>query len=99
MAYLSSWTNIAQDATAITDYIWYHVAIVRNGNYVKMYRNGIEVSSYDITGKSLRKGTNILNIGCMYNGGAFPEIFYGQYFRITNGVARWTSNFTPPNKY
>ena len=98
IAYTTAWGSINTDAASITDNIWYHIAIVRDGNNVYMYKNGNRVSTYNATGKSFQKGTNILNIGCMYNNGTYPEMFYGQNFRISKGVARWTSNFTPPNK-
>jgi len=98
VAYTTSWGNIVVDPNTITDNQWYHVAVIRYGNTVKLYKNGISVATYNATGKTFRKGTDILNIGCMYNGGYSPEKFYGQYFRITKGIARWTSNFTPPNK-
>ena len=74
---------------------WYHVAIVRNGSgasNMTMYINGTSVA----TGTSSGTQAAALN---MYIGGdsngncGFPG--YIDDFRITNGVARYTGNFTP----
>jgi len=98
IAYSTSWGNIVIDPNTITNNYWYHIAVIRYNNTVKLYKNGIEVANYNATGKTFRSGTDYLNIGCMYNFGVNPEKFYGQYFRISKGIARWTSDFTPPNK-
>lgn len=66
--------------------VWYHAAIVRNGNTIKLYRNGSEVASGSIT--------NIVDVGSTVAigrdfGGYLDEI------RISTGVARYTEEFTP----
>lgn len=76
----------------ITTGQWYHVAVVRNGNSYNIYVNGISVQSdtntdafYAYTG-NLEIGTDINN---RYLNGYIDE------FRISKGIARWTSSFTP----
>ena len=76
---------------------WTHMAIVRNGTNLTIYKNGTSVAttssastwSFDgtvaIIGR-LNDGTNIKD----FNG-------YLDDLRITKGIARYTGNFTPPD--
>jgi len=72
---------------------WHHVAIVRDASsVVTMYINGTNVDSAtdtnDYSANNLKIGTN-RNVNGFYDG-------YIDDLRITKGVARYTSNFTPP---
>jgi Concanavalin A-like lectin/glucanases superfamily len=76
---------------------WYHIAVVRSGNTLKLYINGTNTSGggFDMTGDAIRDSPSSLMIGetsvtPMPLDGWLDEI------RISKGVARWTSNFTPP---
>jgi hypothetical protein len=75
---------------------WQHIAVVRNSTNVTMYINGVAVgvgtNSVTTIGVnaagSIGRQTNSNNNfwqGCVYD------------IRITNGIARYTSNFTPPS--
>lgn len=73
---------------------WYHIALARSGTTAKFFIDGIQIgddiiNSYDISGN-----TNI-GIGGGYNG---DDLFNGwmDEVRISKGIARWTSEFTPP---
>jgi hypothetical protein len=68
---------------------WVHLAKVRNGNTITLYRNGTAVGSYTFTGSV---SFSFFSIGC-----ASPEQFTGYIdeYRVSL-VARYTSNFTPP---
>ena len=75
---------------------WYHIAVVRNANIVNLYLNGVSVGSSTI-------GSNFTDTlfqigGCPNVTGSSANYFTGylEDFRITNGVARYTANFTPP---
>ena len=77
---------------------WYHVAFTRSGNNVYLFVNGTVVGSTTYSG-TITAGTNPLRVGYGQSG----SINYRQPFpgyiddlRITKGVARYTSNFTPP---
>jgi hypothetical protein len=73
---------------------WHHIAIVRNGTAVNFYYDGVsKASGTDSTNLTASK----LDIGYAFTGGSWGT-FYGYMddFRITNGYARYTSNFTPP---
>jgi hypothetical protein len=74
---------------------WTHIAITREGNTFKTFKNGIQVSTFS-SSASLYNPANPVTIG--YNGGGYPEAFYGNIsnLRIVNGTALYTANFTPP---
>lgn len=81
-------------ATALTNInMWHHAAAVRSGSNLYVFLDGI-MSSTTVS------GTIPANIGTTYIGRASDGA--SQYFtgyidelRITKGVARYTSNFTP----
>lgn len=78
----------------ITDTNWHHIAIVRNGNIWTMYIDGTANASQTQT-HTVGNYTSAFFIGNW----ALGSVFYNGYideFRFSNGIARWTSNFTPP---
>ena len=84
------------DVTTLSSNVWYHFAATREGNTFRLFINGIlEASTTNsisfATGKSLYVGKweGITNRD--FNG-------YIDDLRITKGVARYTSNFTPPTQ-
>jgi len=81
-------------STALDYNTWYHIAIVENGNNYYVFVNGSLSGSLtdtdrpaDYTGASVYIGSN-----------ATPGSYFTGHldeFRISKGVARWTSAFTP----
>ena len=77
---------------------WVHFAIVRNGtgsNNVTLYLNGTSLGT--CSGNSALVFANPFYIGAA--GDALGTAYFQGYiddFRITNGYARYTANFTPP---
>jgi hypothetical protein len=72
---------------------WYHFAVVRYGATTTIYINGTSIgsrSSVDIT-----VGSGIINIGYV---AVLPAALNGYIddLRVTNGIARYTADFTPP---
>lgn len=75
---------------------WMHVAIVRAGSTVSGFLDGTK--RFDIT-----VGTAVINSALaafyfgesVHFGGQFGNCFIDD-FRVTDGVARYTANFTPP---
>ena len=70
---------------------WYHIAVCRDGSSVQtMYIDGIAVVSGTRTNNFGQSGLKI--------GDGYSADFNGYIddLRITKGVARYTSNFTPP---
>lgn len=81
--------------SAVTLNTWQHVAAVRSGNTITLYVNGTSVNSLSINA-TLNAVSTPLTIGSDATGQAYPFIGYIDDLRITNGVARYTANFTPP---
>jgi len=71
---------------------WHHFAVTRSGTTVRVFVNGVQVG---INTNYIRTwgGTGALNIGNDQYGSVFKG--YIDEVRITKGVARYTSNFTP----
>lgn len=87
------------DTDTLSDATWYHVALVRYGNTLSLYVDGISKVNKNVTGYIYNSGGLALTIGKLRDG------YDGLYFkghidelRISKGIARWTSNFTPPTE-
>jgi hypothetical protein len=73
---------------------WMHVAVVRSGTTITGYRNGVSTGTQTLSGSIFVATGYPATIGSAndtnqeFNG-------YIDDFRITKGIARYTSNFTP----
>ena len=74
---------------------WHHVALTSDGTTLRLFHNGIIVGTSTILPSGFQGNARIGSI--FYNNNGL-EYFNGymEDFRITNGVARYTANFTPP---
>ena len=83
--------------SAISANTWYHGAVVRFNNVLKMYINGTaQTVTANLTGKTNYDPGTPLVIG---RGGDYNKYYYYGWideFRYSKGVPRWTSDFTPP---
>ena len=83
-----------ESGNSFTENTWHHIALCRSGSNYKVFHNGTEIinvtSTHQIGSNSTKTigGTDI-STGNNLRG-------YIQDFRITKGLARYTSNFTPP---
>ena len=74
---------------------WIHLSVCKQGNTTTMYLNGVSVSSFTgtytvpSTATTLDIGTYSVNY--WFNG-------YIQDLRIYKGIAKYTANFTPPDR-
>ena len=77
---------------------WYHIALSGDDGSYKLFLNGTQEGS-TFTGSST-SGTTNKYIGTFYWSGLGGAVRlwngYIEDFRITKGLARYTSNFTPP---
>ncbi len=78
---------------------WYHVAAVKNNGTARLYVNGTDIGGGTL-GAAAATST-VLTVGA--ESPSYQAQGYGYFFpgyiddlRITKGVARYTSNFTPP---
>jgi len=77
---------------------WYHLAVVRNGTNISMYRDGSSVISTTI---SSSVNFNWGKLGNRIGGGNWDgaQSYFNGYIddlRVTKGYARYTTTFTPP---
>ena len=91
------WSGVwpAVTSNAISPNTWYHVAFVRNGNDWALYLNGTAENTRTVSGSITSSSNGALDIGRRFNGAYFVD-GYMDDLRITKGLARYTSNFTPP---
>jgi hypothetical protein len=84
-------------STTLAIGVWYHIAACRSGTTSRVFVNGqAEITVMD-DNTSYATGTSRPMIGTDgFNPGALPLNGYIDDLRITKGVARYTSNFTPP---
>ena len=75
---------------------WNHFAVVRSGSTITVYANGSAISSFTESGV-INSGGGPIRFGeSNHTGYQFSPPMYLDEFRITKGVARYTSNFTSP---
>jgi hypothetical protein len=74
---------------------WQHIAAVRNRNTLTIYQNGVSTATATIS-VAIATNTGSLAVGAVAADGSFPLTGYIDDFRITKGVARYLSNFLPP---
>ena len=97
-------TEVAIQNTAYTTWsftfsinTWYHIAVSRSSNTLRAFINGnqltISTGSATNSVQYLQSGLPVL-VGKYGNGFNFTG--YIDDLRLTNGYARYTSNFTPP---
>lgn len=91
----STQTNVA-GTTSITSTGWHHIAGVRTGNTLKLFVDGVQ------EGGDVSFSTSVNDSSLAYNVGRLPSGSYNFYgyldeFRMSVGIARWTSNFPLSN--
>ncbi len=78
---------------------WFHIALVRSGTNVFLYVNGTKEATDVTIGNGVVNATSEPYILGVASYGSSLDNYYTGYidnFRISKGIARWTSNFTPP---
>jgi hypothetical protein len=92
-------TAVATDSgSTVNTSQWYHIAVVRNGSTITIYRDGVSVGSGTSATAHNPSTTSTLIIGGGSSSG-FNNFYFNGYIddlRVTKGYARYTSNFTPP---
>jgi hypothetical protein len=84
-------SGILTGNTTFSNNTWVHMALVRIGTALTLYQNGSSIGT-------VTNSTTFINdtmvIGTV--SGAYFLNAYIQDFRVTNGIARYTTTFTPP---
>lgn len=89
-----SFIDLTFSTTNYNDGAWHHVAFVRSSGTLKAYVDGTQVGSAQSVTQSLSSNQRMY-VG--YN--VQDNVYYTGYIsdlRITKGIARYTTNFTPP---
>ena len=79
---------------------WYHIAIVRSGANLLTFINGIKIgSAFNMGTDSIWTSARQLLIGSTTVAESISYCFNGYVdeLRISKGIARWTTTFTPPS--
>jgi len=75
---------------------WIHIATSRNGSAVRGFVNGVQVYTFTDT---QTYNYNRCTLGGYWSAGrGLPSGCYIDDFRVTKGVARYITNFTPPSR-
>ena len=88
-----------QSTTSVAYNVWVHLAVVRYNNVLTLYINGTADGTVNVT------STNFTGVGSLWYVGTTGDDISGgciqgyiDDFRITKGIARYTSNFTAPTQ-
>lgn len=76
---------------------WHHLALVRNNGVLACYTDGFSIGT--MANSNILNSSGTMYFGsAKYNGGSVASIDGNlDEIRISKGIARWTSNFTPPS--
>lgn len=85
-------------STITADGNWHHVALVRYGNTLTIYQDGVSLASVSVAGATLNNSTDRPTVGRFGVSDMFYLNGWIDEFRFSKGIARWTSNFTPPTE-
>lgn len=95
---ISFFAKNVQDAAMVTSDAlstdtWYHIAIVRSGSTITLYQDGVSKTTHT-SSSTIHLSETSLKVGSYWGGD-----FYGylEDVRITQDLARYTSNFTAPS--
>jgi hypothetical protein len=80
---------------------WYHIALVRNGTSVKLYVNGDSTGTVEGTAIGSYAIPDLATVLYIGDDAGIGEYYFNGWIdglRVSKGIARWTSNFTPPSR-
>jgi len=82
---------------------WYHLALVRDGNNVRVFVDGVQIGTTQTLSDSIYDSTRTVYIGTDHRAGSSPNLFNGYIdeLRISKGVAKWSFEFNDdlPGEY
>lgn len=78
--------------------VWYHIAVVRDDDTPYIFINGVSQTVTETTAISGTTASNLAAVMALGGDSVNANRMYASIdeFRFSNGVARWTANFTPP---
>jgi len=89
---------VTKSPLSVSTGTWYHIAVVRNGASCIMFLDGISQPVTELTAFG-----NLTDTGALMRIGAHMTNHYLDSYidelRISKGIARWTTDFTPSGPY
>jgi hypothetical protein len=95
-AYIGGVATSVIGTTAISTSGWHHVAFTRNGSVLRLFVDGIQEGGNVAISGAVDDSASPLAVGRL---GAYASLLWYGYideFRLSVGIARWTTSFTPP---
>ena len=91
-------TDFYMDTNGLTDNKWTHVAVVKDGVNITFYADGVNTNTFSTFTHTIRTVALPLAIGGGFAAAAYNASANIAEMRLSKGVVRWRSNFTPPNR-
>lgn len=93
----SSGTSVLSTTSIAVASVWRHIAATRNGNVLRLFIDGIQEGgdvSFTWTVPNSLARLGIFSLGSYAPNNPAVGVF--DEYRLSIGIARWTSNFVPP---
>ena len=92
-------TFLESSSGALSSSSWTYIACTRIGDLLTIYADGVSVGSANKSNANLSYDrTQNAQIGRIFISGSYDFNGYIENFQILKGVAKYTANFTPPNR-
>ena len=75
---------------------WYHIAVCRDSANLRIFVNGVLLTTYNISTNTIFNSSASVLIGA-FESGSIPLLGYVSNCRIVKGTALYTAAFTPPS--
>jgi len=89
---------IVTTTTSFTTNTWYHVALTRSSNVYRIFVNGVLEDTNSSNNSTIQTGGPVIVGAGWFDPANRSFNGYIDDVRITKGIARYTSNFTPPQQ-
>lgn len=76
---------------------WHHVAVVRTGDVLKLFLDGIQEGGNAAIIGTVNDSPNAFAVGRLGEAAGQDWLGWIDEFRLSVGIARWTANFSPPS--
>jgi len=94
--YIANAARLQDNVSASAD-TWYHVAIIRNVDQLELYVNGVGYGAVTYGNAITGAAGDALFIGKDADEANYVAGWIDEY-RVSKGIARWTTDFTPPTE-
>lgn len=89
----NGWAHNVVSSHTVASNVWTHLAVTREGQIMRVFINGVKTIEINAATTIFPNPTSLFNIGGFGN---HFGVGYIDAFRITEGSAVYTANFTPP---